>query len=962
MNVRMRQFTRTWSQAPGRISTSLCAGVLAALSFVAMAAQPAAAQEIVLYSADVNTISGNWARVDSATGAGVKKMASTDLGWSAVDAPLASPNDYFEATFNARARIGYRVWLRMKAAGNSKWNDAVWVQFSDSLNASGNAIYRIGTTSGLLVNLEQCSGCGMSNWGWSGGAWWLSQALAIEFASDGAKTIRIQTREDGVEIDQIVISQTTYMNGSPGASRDDTTILARSNPAVTTTPPSSPPPTGAKALPGIIQAEDFDNGLNQIAYWDSTAGNYGGQYRTTDVDVEGCAEGGYNIGWITGGEWLNYTVNVASAGTYTLDFRVASHAGGTLHVEFNGQDKTGSVTVPATGGWQSWTTVSRTVTLSSGAQVMRVVFDTGGININSVGASSGGSTSAPSQPGGAFGGTARALPGTVEAEDFDQGAGVGFYDTTAGNSGGAYRPTTDVDIEPASEGTYNIGWIAGGEWLSYTVNVASAGTYTLQLRVASHAGGTAHVEFNGQDKTGSISIPATGGWQSWTTVSKSVTLSGGTQGMRVVFDTGGINLNWIRASSGGSSAPPPPPSAGGPYGGTPGTFPGTVQVEDFDEGGAGLAYYDTSAGNSGGAYRATDVDIEATATGGFAVGWATAGEWLRYTVNVTTAGNYRLVARVASAGTGGTFHVEFNGTDRTGAMRIPSTGAWSAYTDAVATVWLDAGVQPMRIVLDANGPTNTVGNLSYIRVETGSAPAPPPPPPPPPPAAGGRLRVATWNIKFGNGNPAGQAQEIANTGADVIVLQEGSTYDEDMPTTYPARLRQITGQTWYSHWAGAPVCPSGCQGLLILSRLPIVDASTAVLGGSSFARILVDVGGVRVNIFDAHLDYFDTGRRTTQLNDLMNWSRSFGGPRIVGGDFNSWWGEWWIGQMETEYTDTWQDVTGGDGNGYTLNGTVRFDYLFRAKDQSWRLTPTACWTHWTSLSDHIPVVADYQVK
>ena len=59
----------------------------------------------------------------------------------------------------------------------------------------------------------------------------------------------------------------------------------------------------------------------------------------------------------------------------------------------------------------------------------------------------------------------------------------------------------------------------------------------------------------------------------------------------------------------------------------------------------------------------------------------------------------------------------------------------------------------------------------------------------------------------------------------------------------------------------------------------------------------------------------------------MDWTRQFGGPRIAGGDFNSYWGEWWIRQMETEWTDTWQDVTGSDDNGHTLNGVVRFDYL-----------------------------------
>jgi endonuclease/exonuclease/phosphatase family metal-dependent hydrolase len=127
-------------------------------------------------------------------------------------------------------------------------------------------------------------------------------------------------------------------------------------------------------------------------------------------------------------------------------------------------------------------------------------------------------------------------------------------------------------------------------------------------------------------------------------------------------------------------------------------------------------------------------------------------------------------------------------------------------------------------------------------------------------------------------------------------------------------------------------------------------------------RALIDIGGVRVNFYNVHLEYYDTSRRSSQLSQFMDWMRSNGGARISGGDFNSWWGEWWINYMETEYTDTWQDVTGGEGDGYTLNGTVRFDYLFRSRDESWRLTPTGVWNPWTGTSDHIPVVADYTVR
>ena len=147
-------------------------------------------------------------------------------------------------------------------------------------------------------------------------------------------------------------------------------------------PPISSGPSTPREIPGTIEAELFDSGANGSAYWDSSSGNSGHQYRATDVDIEGCTEGGYNVGWTTSGEWLGYTVSVAAAGTYNFDFRVASVGGGTLHVEFNGEDKTGGVGVPSTGGWQTWTTVRKTVTLNAGTQSMRVVFDTGNVNLH----------------------------------------------------------------------------------------------------------------------------------------------------------------------------------------------------------------------------------------------------------------------------------------------------------------------------------------------------------------------------------------------------------------------------------------------------------------------------------------------------------------------------------------------------------------------------------------------------
>src|SRR5262249_3725604 len=98
------------------------------------------------------------------------------------------------------------------------------------------------------------------------------------------------------------------------------------------------------------------------------------------------------------------------------------------------------------------------------------------------------------------------------------------------------------------------------EWLDYSVNVTSAGTYTAQLRVASPSGATVHLGFNTPSNVWqSIPIPATGGWQNWTTVSVQVTLGAGVQLMTVLSDTGGLNLDSVTVS--GGTPPPPPPSA-----------------------------------------------------------------------------------------------------------------------------------------------------------------------------------------------------------------------------------------------------------------------------------------------------------------------------------------------------------------------------------------------------------------
>lgn len=147
-----------------------------------------------------------------------------------------------------------------------------------------------------------------------------------------------------------------------------------------------------------------------------------------------------------------------------------------------------------------------------------------------------------------FHGTPAAIPGRIEAEDFDLGGeGVAYHDSDPDNSGNAYRNDVDVDIENCDEGGYNVGWLIEGEWLEYTVNVASAGIYQVEVRTASqNADGALHVEFNNVNLTNTIQATSTGGWQNWNTVkSQEFTLDAGQQVMKIVIESSNFNINYF---------------------------------------------------------------------------------------------------------------------------------------------------------------------------------------------------------------------------------------------------------------------------------------------------------------------------------------------------------------------------------------------------------------------------------
>ena len=191
---------------------------------------PPPSSGVVIWAANVaaGAIHGNWAPISDSTAAGSRALRNADAGAAKIAPALASPGSYFEVTFNADAGTAYHVWIRGRADGNSTANDSVHIQFSDSIDGVGAPFARIGTTASLEPVLQDgAGGPAPRGWGWTENGWG-SLGPHVYFATSGSHTIRVQQREDGITIDQIVISPNAYLTTAPGARRDDAIILAAS--------------------------------------------------------------------------------------------------------------------------------------------------------------------------------------------------------------------------------------------------------------------------------------------------------------------------------------------------------------------------------------------------------------------------------------------------------------------------------------------------------------------------------------------------------------------------------------------------------------------------------------------------------------------------------------------------------------------------------------------------------------
>ena len=219
--------------------------------------------EVVLYASQAPVRVGRWNVVSDATAAGGQSLSNPDAGAAKLATPSAQPFDYFEMSFYAVSGRAYRLWMRGKAQNDSPYNDSVFVQFSGSVDANGMPAFLIGTPDGTCMNLEDCSGCGLQAWGWQDNGWGVgTMGPAVYFAATGLQTLRVQVREDGLSIDQIILSPQLYLTSAPGLLKNDTAIMPQGSglpaPNISAIVPNSGPAAGGTSV--VISGQGFVSG------------------------------------------------------------------------------------------------------------------------------------------------------------------------------------------------------------------------------------------------------------------------------------------------------------------------------------------------------------------------------------------------------------------------------------------------------------------------------------------------------------------------------------------------------------------------------------------------------------------------------------------------------------------------------------------------------------------------------
>lgn len=390
---------------------------------------------------------------------------------------------------------------------------------------------------------------------------------------------------------------------------------------------------------------------------------------TTDIG------GGKNVGGISTGDWMAYSVDLPVAGTYKITYRLASPYTSANFILRSANDADlATLKVPKTGGWQVWQNVEQLVVLPKGAQTLKIYAQSGGFNLNWFQLEK-----------------ITSINEVIEAENFSAMSGV------------ITEVTTDTG------GGQNVGGIGTGDWMTYAgVDIPADGTYKITYRVASpYSSSKITLKSSADVEIGTVSVPNTGGFQVWKDVVQTVTLQKGVQDFTLFAKTGGLNLNSFKIeadiAAGVAPAVTPPvttapttPSTTAPTTPVTTTLPLTIQAENFS--------------SMSGIMSEATVDVG----GGKSLGGIGTGDWMAYDgINIPMTGEYKITYRLASPYASAKIMLKSGNNIDIGLVDVPKTGGWQVWTDVSQTVTLQQGVQSLKVFAQAGG-----FNFNWLKIES----------------------------------------------------------------------------------------------------------------------------------------------------------------------------------------------------------------------------------------------------
>ena len=356
-----------------------------------------------------------------------------------------------------------------------------------------------------------------------------------------------------IEFEWSPIKPGTYTFTMHAFSSVSTSMIFNKSCSVKACEPAKPFHGTPITLPGKLEAEDFDEGENSIAYYDNDNKNEGSNvYRKTAIDIDKNDADGWVVGWTYSGEWMQYTVKVDEEQMMLWTARVASGTpGSAFRIYMGDTDLTGKITVPqtASNAWNTYTELKgRTkVAMPAGTYNLRIMIEGNSCNIDYVMFETATGDEVFTTP---YTGEPATIPGIIEAENYDMTI-PGFVAETYGDNDSnhegdtVFRNSDAVDIYKGNGGIV-IGMTLQNEWLTYTVNIENTQKYYWGAVASSGSNGSAfHLYIDDKDISGKINVANTGSWDTYKLITgeTKIELPQGTHTLKLVIDGSYCNID-----------------------------------------------------------------------------------------------------------------------------------------------------------------------------------------------------------------------------------------------------------------------------------------------------------------------------------------------------------------------------------------------------------------------------------